>query len=124
MWRFRLRALYCVRMEMRRRFELMQFESVMSMMRYRAPKGTAGLARSRVSGHRRSPWPPARSTTMASRISDIGCPRGADERGAHSNNRSREKDKRGGFEAGDGGTAREKRAGKRAWAAQFHRKAA
>src|ERR1700682_3099046 len=50
----------------------MQFESVMSMMRYIPPNGTAGLARSRVSGHRRSPWPPARSTPMASRISDMG----------------------------------------------------
>src|SRR5947208_2166306 len=74
MWRFKLRALYWVRMKMRRRFELMQFERVMSMMRERAPKGTAGLARSRVSGQRRSPWPPARSTTMASRISDIYLP--------------------------------------------------
>src|SRR5260370_4934743 len=101
MWRFRLSALFCVRMKMRRRFELMQFDSVMSMMRYRAPKGTAGLARSRVSGQRRSPWPPARRTTMASRISDIGCSRGADLEAAHSNNRSREKDKRGRFEAGN-----------------------
>jgi len=50
----------------------------------------------------RSPWPPARSTTMASRISDIGCPRGADREAAHSNNRSREKDKGGCFEAGEG----------------------
>src|SRR5229473_7581563 len=94
-------------MKMRRRFELMQLESVMSMMRQRAPKGTAGLARSRVSGQRRSPWPPARSTTMASRISDIGCPRGANREAAHSNKRSREKDKskRGGWEKGEVGGA-------------------
>src|SRR5712692_786757 len=35
------------------------------------PNGTAGLARSRVSGHKRSPCPPASNTPMASRISDI-----------------------------------------------------
>src|SRR5437667_7300890 len=69
----------------------MQLESVTSMIRYTPPKGTAGLARSRVSGQRRSPWPPARSTTMASRISDIGCPRGAASEAAQSNNRRREK---------------------------------
>ena len=33
-----------------RRPELMQFESVKSMIRYGPPNGTAGLARSRVSG--------------------------------------------------------------------------
>src|SRR5882724_9478490 len=72
MCRFRLSALYCVSTNTRRKSELMQLESVMSMMRYSPPKGTAGLARSRVSGHRRSPWPPARSTPMASRMSDMG----------------------------------------------------
>ena len=33
--------------------------------------GTAGLARSRVKGHRRSPWPPASRIPMASFISDM-----------------------------------------------------
>src|SRR5260370_35405092 len=114
MWRFRLSALFCVRMKMRRRFELMQFDSVMSMMRYRAPKGTAGLARSRVSGQRRSPWPPARRTTMASRISDIGCPRGADREAAHSNKRSREKDKGSRAQAGEVAGGGGRPAGRRA----------
>ena len=40
-------------------------------MRYTAPNGTAGFARSRVKGHRRSPCPPASNTPIASRISDI-----------------------------------------------------
>src|SRR6266403_5890080 len=71
MCRFKLSALYCVKTKTRRKSELMQFERVMSTMRYSAPNGTAGLARSRVSGHRRSPWPPARSTPMASRMSDM-----------------------------------------------------
>src|SRR2546425_3618176 len=48
----------------------------------------------RSSGQRRSPWPPARSTPMASRIADIGSPLSADEEAAHSNSRSKEKDKR------------------------------
>src|ERR1700719_4007230 len=74
MWRLRLSALYCVSTKTRRKLELMQFERVMSMMRYSPPKGTAGLARSRVSGHKRSPWPPARRTPMASRISDMDRP--------------------------------------------------
>ena len=49
-WRFRLWALYCVAMMILRRPELTQLESVKSMIRYGPPKGTAGLARSRVSG--------------------------------------------------------------------------
>src|ERR1035437_10833115 len=44
----------------------MQLESVMSMMRYWPAKGTAGLARSRVSGKSRSPAPPASSTPSVS----------------------------------------------------------
>src|ERR1700676_1023054 len=55
----------------------MQLESVMSMMRYSPPNGTAGFARSRVSGHNRSPCPPASSTPMASFISDMADPRNA-----------------------------------------------
>src|SRR6202035_5723377 len=55
----------------------MQLESVMSMMRYSPPNGTAGLARSRVKGHNRSPCPPASSTPMASFISDMADPRNA-----------------------------------------------
>src|SRR5262245_66123642 len=38
--------------------ELMQLDSAMSMRRTRPATGTAGLARSRVSGKRRVPWPP------------------------------------------------------------------
>src|SRR5580704_12022819 len=69
--RFRLSALYWVRTKTRRRSLFRQLERVRSMMRYTPPKGTAGLARSRVSGQRRSPWPPARSTPIASRIKGI-----------------------------------------------------
>src|SRR4029077_13546241 len=71
MCRFRLSALYCVSTNTRRRSELMQFDSVTSMIRYTPPNGTAGLARSRVSGQSLSPWPPARRTPMASRIADM-----------------------------------------------------
>src|SRR5215469_4775862 len=69
--RLRLSALYCVNTNTRRRPEFMQFDSVTSMIRYTAPNGTAGLARSRVSGHSRSPCPPASSTTIAPRMSCI-----------------------------------------------------
>src|SRR5258707_15174306 len=74
MCRFKLSALYWVRTKTRRKSELMQFQSVMSMMRYSPPNGTAGLARSRVSGHNRSPCPPASNTPMASRIADMADP--------------------------------------------------
>src|SRR5438034_8951250 len=47
---------------MRRKSLLRQLESVKSIMRYRPPNGTAGLARSRVSGSSRVPLPPARTT--------------------------------------------------------------
>src|ERR1017187_10044382 len=60
MCRSRLRALYCVNTRIRRRSLLRQLESGKSTMRYRPPNGTAGLARSRVSGSRRVPLPPAR----------------------------------------------------------------
>ncbi len=63
------------------------------MMRYRAPKGTAGLARSRVSGHKRSPWPPARSTPMASLIADMAGLRTHFSKAAHSNSTSQAKHK-------------------------------
>src|SRR5881397_3159908 len=39
--------------------EFMKFESTKSIRRLRPPKGTAGFDRSRVSGCRRSPRPPA-----------------------------------------------------------------
>src|ERR1700722_3719316 len=67
-WRLRLSALYCVRTKTRRKSLFKQLERVTSMMRYTPPKGTAGFARSRVKGHSRSPWPPARSTPSALRI--------------------------------------------------------
>src|SRR5262245_46832640 len=60
MWRLRLRALYCVSTRQRRSSLLTQLDSVKSTMRYSPPNGTAGLARSRVSGSRRVPLPPAR----------------------------------------------------------------
>ncbi len=57
-------------MKMRRRPELMQLLSEKSMMRYGPPKKTAGLARSLVSGYRRSPAPPASTITMLSSTID------------------------------------------------------
>src|SRR5215831_3252669 len=45
---------------MRRRSELMQFEIGMSTSRYFPARGTAGLARSLVSGNSRVPAPPPR----------------------------------------------------------------
>src|SRR6185436_12260866 len=53
-----------VRTRLRRNPECRQLLSVKSMMRYRPPKGTAGLARSAVSGCRRDPTPPARMILM------------------------------------------------------------
>src|SRR5690348_5159560 len=44
----------------------MQWERVMSMMRYWPAKGTAGLARSRVRGKSLSPAPPASRTPSVS----------------------------------------------------------
>src|ERR1700728_2190378 len=73
--RFSDSALYCVRMYTRRRSELMQLERVISMMRYCPPNGTAGFARSRVSGKSRSPAPPAKSTPNVSFIG-MTVPRG------------------------------------------------
>src|SRR5262249_35205361 len=51
--------LYCTRTYRESRSELTKFDSTKSMIRYRPPKGTAGFERSRVSGCRRSPRPPA-----------------------------------------------------------------
>src|SRR5262245_4771379 len=54
--------LYCTRTYRESRSELTKFDSTKSMIRYRPPKGTAGFERSRVSGCRRSPRPPAMSS--------------------------------------------------------------
>src|SRR5947209_3589978 len=63
MWRSRLWLLYWVSTAIRRWPPLTRLESAMSTSRYTPPKGTAGLARSLVSGDSRLPSPPAR--TMA-----------------------------------------------------------
>src|SRR3984893_5307471 len=47
--------------------ELMRLLRTKSMMRYLPPKGTAGLARSCVSGYRRLPLPPARTNDTTGR---------------------------------------------------------
>src|SRR5262245_24541167 len=49
---------------MRRRSELMQLLIGMSISRYLAPIGTAGLLRASVSGNSRVPRPPPRMTAM------------------------------------------------------------
>src|ERR1700682_1104849 len=63
MWRSRLWLLYWVRTTILKKPALTILESAKSMRRYVPPKGTAGLARSAVSGNNRLPSPPAR--TMA-----------------------------------------------------------
>src|ERR1700685_3874121 len=52
----------------------MQFDRVISMMRYMPANGTAGLARSRVRGKSRSPAPPASSTPSVSFIPPLRSP--------------------------------------------------
>src|SRR5256885_16897497 len=61
--------LYCVSTFMRRTPELAKLERTKSMMRYLPPNGTAGLARSCVSGASLLPSPPAR--IIASVLLDI-----------------------------------------------------
>src|SRR5512145_1334559 len=53
---------------MSRKPELIAFESGTSISRYFPPSGTAGLARSRVRGKRRLPWPPPRITVWTRRF--------------------------------------------------------
>ena len=77
MWmcRARLAALYWVRIRIFRMPLLRQFDIVKSMIRYAPPKGTAGLARSRVNGSKRDPLPPARTTANTSFIAvSLSCP--------------------------------------------------
>src|SRR5215831_13875002 len=62
---------------MRRRPECRQLLRVKSMMRYRPPKGTAGLALSAVNGCRREPAPPAKMMLIvlsSMRTFDQACP--------------------------------------------------
>ena len=59
MCRFKLCDLNCVSTRTRRNPLLMQLDNVKSIMRYNPPNGTAGFARSRVSGSSRVPFPPA-----------------------------------------------------------------
>src|SRR5216683_6358829 len=61
--------LYCVSTFIRRTPELAKLERTKSMIRYRPPNGTAGLARSWVSGASLRPSPPAR--IMARVLADI-----------------------------------------------------
>src|SRR5437588_12282303 len=59
MWRSRLWLLYWVRTQILRIPPLARLESAKSISRYSPPNGTAGLARSAVSGLRRVPAAPA-----------------------------------------------------------------
>src|SRR5215471_9160989 len=61
MWRSRLWLLYWVSTHILRMLALARLDSAKSISRYRPPNGTAGLARSAVSGLRRVPAPPART---------------------------------------------------------------
>src|SRR3989475_7713351 len=75
MWRSREWDLYWIRTMMLRSPELMQLLRAKSMIRYLPPKRTAGLARSAVSGWRRSPRPPdrimVRRLIMAERLQQL-----------------------------------------------------
>src|SRR5947209_3796735 len=64
--RSRLRALYWVSTSTFLRPLLMQLDRVKSMIRYSPPKGTAGLARSRVKGSNLVPLPPANTNVSTS----------------------------------------------------------
>src|ERR1044071_535654 len=66
MWRCRELLLNWVRTKMRRRLELRQLLMGMSTSRYLPPRGTAGLARSLVSGKSRVPAPPPSTTLTTS----------------------------------------------------------
>src|SRR5580693_3113653 len=83
MCRSRLWLLYWVSTQMRRNPPLTRLDRAKSMSRYSPPNGTAGLARSAVSGARRLPAPPA--STMP-RIRGSSCmghsPQGAPRRAA------------------------------------------
>src|SRR5215472_16439436 len=78
MWRSRLWLLYWVRTTILRTSPFVRFERAKSIRRYVPPKGTAGLARSAVSGCSRVPWPPAR--TMAITCSSFKACTAADPR--------------------------------------------
>ena len=62
--------LYCVSTLIRESPELTKLDRTMSMILYRPPKGTAGFARSFVSGPRRRPSPPARIMTRTREVSN------------------------------------------------------
>src|SRR4029453_10306555 len=64
MWRSWLWLLYGVSTPIRSTPALTRFDNAKSINLYSPPNGTAGLARSRVSGERRLPSPPA--STMPS----------------------------------------------------------
>src|ERR1022692_2824424 len=70
MCRSRLWLLYWVSTQIRRQPAFTRFDSAKSISRYRPPNGTAGLARSAVSGASRLPAPPA-STMPRTRNSAI-----------------------------------------------------
>src|SRR5215218_4733513 len=75
MWLFRLAELYCVNTKIRSRPELMQLEIGTSTRRYLPASGTAGLARSLVSGKSRVPAPPPRMTARTRFITDVSVTR-------------------------------------------------
>src|SRR5688572_21837607 len=81
MWLLRLAELNCVTTKIRSRLELRQFEMGTSTSRYFPASGTAGLARSRVSGKSRVPAPPPRMTASTRSMSGAqGNPRGPSAR--------------------------------------------
>ena len=71
MWRCRLAELNWVSTKMRSMPACRLLEMGTSMSRNLPATGTAGLARSRVSGHSRAPWPPPRMAVTTSRIAPL-----------------------------------------------------
>src|SRR2546421_10943255 len=72
MCRFSEAELYCVKTNILKTSELIQFDIAISTSRYFPPSGTAGFDRCCVSGNKRVPAPPPRIT--ASRLCLAGIP--------------------------------------------------
>src|SRR5690348_458563 len=77
MCRSRLWLLYWVSTQILRMPPLARLDSAKSISRYRPPNGTAGLARSAVSGDRRVPAPPASTIPRTDGWAMSGPPIGA-----------------------------------------------
>src|ERR1700682_5503202 len=87
MWRSRLWLLYCVRTTILKKPAFTRLDRAKTIRRYVPPNGTAGLARSAVSGNNRLPSPPARTMArtrivLPSLSSDLSSEREVEQLGA------------------------------------------